>query len=103
MDKDVLNTITIRFLNPRKLGVTSVSRLKQELRALECIAAICRYLDEVFLVLGPVAAPLALSDVLRRAFPSAKFVAASLLAISGGLKLRAIDAIEVSASAHSEK
>lgn len=65
MNEDVLNTMTIRFLNPRKLGVTSVSRLKHELRALECTAAICRYLDDVFLVLGPVAAPLALSDFLR--------------------------------------
>ena len=42
---DSLNTITIKFLKPKKFGDTSESWLKWEFRVFEWTAAICRYLD----------------------------------------------------------
>jgi hypothetical protein len=40
---DLLRTITIKFLNPRKLGATSESWLKYDVLGVECTAAICLY------------------------------------------------------------
>jgi hypothetical protein len=40
---DVLRTITIKFLKPRKLGATVESWLKHEAFGVECTAAICLY------------------------------------------------------------
>jgi hypothetical protein len=60
----LLNTRTIRFRNPRKLGANSESWLRQEVRALEWTAAICRYLEGTSsLWPGAVAAPLLVLDM----------------------------------------
>ena len=103
IDKCSLSTMTIKFLNPRKLGVNSASRLKLELRALEWTAAICRYLDDLFLVLGLVENPFACPKFLEGSLPSTRVVAASWLSIFGLSKSPDIDAVDVVASSASEK
>lgn len=59
----------------------------------------CRYLDEIFLLLGAAAVPLALLEI---AFSAAGIEDLWWLVISGAFKVRAIDAIEAIASSASE-
>jgi len=60
----VLKTITIRFLNPRKLGAASESWLRHDVLGLECTAAMCLYLFSQFLVGWPLSCVLWLVGTL---------------------------------------